>query len=338
MSKNEAYFMQNFAHEFGTCRDGDEQMQLQYREKQPHYGLTETQFFGFSIPEHDIHAFLYLWYHPNLEVVSGGPIVFQGKKSVQLAAELIDYRGYLPASQMNGDLTNYRLDNSYQVEMLEPARKFRLRYDDPARQNRYDLEYTAVSAPMMWPSSRHFEQVMKVEGELILRGARYDVGGFNIRDRSWGEARLEDPNPGPPACWMTCTFGEDFAFNVTAIDHPDRNPLWKDKFTVDPASVTKFGWMIVDGEPVVVERTVKHTTYNPLTLLPERIVMDVHDTSGRHFAITGTVQAALPLMTWHNARVPICLTRWECNGRVGYGDIQEAQWTDFIQAFHRYPG
>jgi hypothetical protein len=61
--------------------------------------------------------------------------------------------------------------------------------------------------------------------------------------------------------------------------------------------------------------------------------MDVYDTRGRHFAITGSVQAALPFYTWHNLRVPICLARWECNGRVGYGDIQEAQWTDFLHAF-----
>lgn len=338
MTRNEAYFIQNFETRFGTYSPEHEQMQLQYRESQPHYGLTETQFFGFSIPEHDIHAFLYLWYHPNLNVMGAGPIVFQGRKSMQLAAELLDYRGYLPDSQFNGDLTNYRLDNGYQVEMLEPGRVFRLRYDDPARGNAYDLLYTAVSDVMMWPSSRHYEQVMRVEGDLRLRGTDYRVDSFNIRDRSWGEARLEDPNPAPPACWMTGTFGEDFAFNITAIDHPDRDPLWRDVFAVDPEKVSKFGWMIVDGEPVVVERTVKRTEYDPETLMPERIEMEVHDTKGRRFDIVGTVQAALPFNTWHNLRVPICLARWECNGRTGYGDIQEAQWTDFIQAFHAAPG
>lgn len=334
MSQNEAYFIQNFDARFGTYETGHEQMQPRYRATQPHHGLTETQYFGFSIPDKNIHAFLYLWLHPNLEVVSGGPIVWQGSKSIQHAAELFDYRSYLPAAQLGGNLAGYRLENSYAVEMTQPGRAFRLRYEDEARGNGYDLTYTAVSDVMMWPSSRHYEQVMKVEGELLLRGERHVVDGYNVRDRSWGEARLEDPNPAPPACWMTATFGPDFAFNITATDHPDLNPLWKNVFSVDPDKVSKFGWMIVDGEPVVVERTVKHTTYDMRTLMPERIDMEVFDTRGRQFVITGTVQASLPFNTWPNLRVPICLTRWECNGRTGYGDTQEAQWTDFIAAFH----
>lgn len=334
MAKNEAFFMQNFERQFGTYEVGHEQMQPQYREQQPHHGLTETQFFGFSIPEHRIHAFLYLWYHPNLQVVSGGPIVWQGTKAFQHAAEILDWRAYLPDTQLGGNLTGYTLENSYSVEMIEPGRVFRLRYSDPERGNGYDLVSTAISDVMMWPTSRHYEQVMKVEGELTLRGTHYDVDCFNIRDRSWGEARLEDPNPGPPACWMTGTFGPDFAFNLTCMDHPDRHPLWKGVFDVDPDTVCKFGWMIVDGEPVAIERAVKHTTYNPDRLVHERIEMDVYDTKGRHFEIVGTVEASLPFNTWPNLRVPICLTRWECNGRTGYGDTQEAQWTDFLQACH----
>lgn len=335
MSENQAYFIQNFEARFGDYEQDHEQMQPHYRAIQPHHGLTETQFFGFSIPDKGIHAFLYLWLHPNLDVVSGGPIVWQGFKSIQHAAELFDYRSYLPLSKLEGDLTHYRLESSYSVEMTEPGRAFRLSYEDPLRGNAFDLSYQAVSEVMMWPSSRHYEQVMKVDGTLHLRGERHVVDGFNIRGRSWGEARLENPNPGPPACWMIGTFGPDFAFNITAADHPDLDPVWKDVFDVDPATVSKFGWMIVDGEAVTVERTIKRTTYHAQTLMPERIEMEVFDTKGRKHDIVGTMKAALPFNTWPNLRVPICLAQWECKGRIGHGDTQEAQWTDFITAFHQ---
>jgi hypothetical protein len=29
----------------------------------------------------------------------------------------------------------------------------------------------------------------------------------------------------------------------------------------------------------------------------------------------------------------VCLSRWECEGQVCYGDLQEVQWHDFIRQF-----
>jgi hypothetical protein len=262
--------------------------------------------------------------------------VFQGHKTISLASEMFDYRQYLPDSQLKDDLTHFTLENSYSVEMLEPGRVFRLRYDDPERKNRYDLLYTAVAAPMVWPSSRHYEQVMRVEGDLLLRGRSYRVGGYNVRDRSWGEARLENPNPGPPNLWTTGTFGDDFAFNVTAYDDPLRNPLWKDRFPVESHKALKFGWLMVDGEATAIKSASNITHYDRATLIPTSMEMEVTDVKGRVFDIKGMVIASVPLNTWLNLRVPICSARWTCNGRIGYGDIQEAQWTDYLQAYHPF--
>jgi hypothetical protein len=335
MSRNESYFIQQYDKRFGRYDVADEGVHLQFKSEQPHYALTETQYFGFSIPEHEIHAFLYLWYHPNLKVVSAGPLVFQGIKTISLAAELFDYRNFMPDSQFPRGLTSFQLDNSYEVQMLEPGRVFRVKYSDSGRRNSFDILYTAVSDPMVWASSRHFEQVMKVEGELTLRGKHYDVGGFNVRDRSWGEARLETPVEGPSVSWMTGVFDEGFSFNVTCLDHPDLNPIWADTFSVDPAKAHKNGWIIVDGEPLIIESARKRSTYDRDSLIQQSTEVEVRDTRGRVFNIKGRVVAAAPFNTWPNLRVPICLTRWECNGKVGWGDIQEAQWTDFLSAYHR---
>ncbi|MCC6829331.1 MAG: hypothetical protein IT550_14000 [Novosphingobium sp.] len=333
--ENESYFLQDFDKTFGTYRVQDEDIHPEFKVKKPHHALTETQYFTFSIPEVNIHAFLYLWYHPNLGVVGGGPIVFQGVKSIALAAELIDFRGYLPESQLGGTFCNYRLESGYSVEMLSPGTVFRVRYDDPARHNRFDVMLSAVAEPMVWPGSRHFEQTMRAQGELTLRGNHHKIDGFGIRDRSWGETRLETPMPGPPASWITGTFDEDFSFNITAFDHPDRDPLWKDRFANEmPTKLDKFGWMIVDGQPVVIESTRKLVHYNRETLLHERIDIEIRDVRGRTFEISGQVTAAVPLNTWTNVRVPICLTRWECGGRVGWGEVQEAQWNDFLEAHY----
>lgn len=333
MATNESYFIQDFKTVFGTYKIEDEEIHDNLLHTHKHHALTETQYFGFCVPDKSIHAFLYLWYHPNLDVVSAGPMIFKGKKSISLASELIDYRQYVPASQLGKKLTDFRLENSYAVKMIEPGRKFRLTYDDPSRKNAYDLTYTAVSDPMVWASGRHFEQVMKVEGDLYLRGEHHEVEGFNIRDRSWGEARLETPMAGPPAVWSVGTFGEDFAFNVTAFDDPQRDPMWKDQLP-HPEKSFKFGWMIVDGEPVIIANSSNVVGYDPATLMPDNIQLNITDIRGRDYVVTGTVTARVPFNTWLNARVPVCQTRWECNGRVGWGDIQECQWNDFLEAFH----
>ncbi len=334
MSDNEAFFSRNFDASFGRYEyNRDDSLHPEYRELQPHYGLTETQYFGFNIPEENIHAFLYLWHHPNLEVVSAGPMIYQGSKQSSLAAECFDYRLYMPDSQLNGGLQSFTLDNSYSVEMLEPGKQFRLQYHDPLRKNRFNLIYDAVSEPVMWPNNSHFEQVMHVSGELLLRGKSYDVDCFHIRDRSWGEARLEDPMPAPPATWTTGVFGEDFAFNLTAHDDPALNPIWKDSFDLPGDKSLKFGWLIVDGEPVTVAKTQNLTSYNSRNLVPDSIRMLVTDSRGREYDIRGEVVANSVISTWLNLRVPVCLTRWSCNGRTGWGDVQEVQWTDFVRDF-----
>ena len=335
MSDNEAYFYQDFKQEFGTYDLSDEEIHSSYKTEKPHYGLTETQYFGFSVPEHDIHAFLYLWYHPNLNVLAAGPMIMQGVKPVGQASEIFDYRNYLPDEQLNPSLSNFTLDSSYSVQMLEPGRVFRLTYKDEERDSGYDVTATAVSDILMWPSSRHFEQVMRMEGEVRLRGKSYAVGGYNVRDRSWGELRLENPVAGSPIVWTTGVFGDDFAFNITGFDDPDLNPVWAGKLPTVGGKPHKFGWMIIDGKPVVVENARSVTTYDPVTLMPQSIEIEVQ-VNGRTYDIRGMIKAGAPASPWMNNRAPICLARWECEGRVGWGDLQQVQGNDFLNVIGNF--
>lgn len=330
MSDSEAYFYQSFKREFGQYNVADEDIHPSYKLEKPHYALTETQYFGFSVPEHNIHAFLYLWYHPNLNVLAAGPMIMQGVKPVGQSSELFDYRNYFPDSQLDPSLSNFTLDSSYSVEMLEPGKVFRLRYRDDQRDSGYDVISEAISDILMWPGSKHFEQVMRVKGELRLRGQTYAVDGHNIRDRSWGELRLENPVAGPPIVWSTGVFGDDFSFNITGFDDPAMNPAHNDLLPAAGVDPHKFGWIIIDGKPAVVDGARSRTTYNPVTLMPETIDIDVY-VEGRTYEIRGKVTAGAPISPWMNNRAPICLVRWECNGRIGWGDLQQVQGNDWLR-------
>ena len=76
----------------------------------------------------------------------------------------------------------------------------------------------------------------------------------------------------------------------------------------------------------------KITRYDRTHLCPQVVEMEVKDDAGRTFQLTGEVVAGAPLNTWPKIRVPTCLAKWSCNGRTGWGDIQEAQWHDFLKA------
>jgi hypothetical protein len=326
---NSAYFWRTWKPEFGPKDEDPEGLHLQFKTLRPHYELTSTQYFGFHVPQENVHAFLYLWHHPNLGMVSGGPMVWQGIKESQIACELFDYRAYLSDDAL-GDFVHYKLDNGYEVEVIDNGRSFHTSYSDSVRDNHYAVTHTPISELLYWPSGRHFEQVMRTKGEVVLRGKRFAVDGFHVRDRSWGEYRTEQPLSRPPIAWTTGVFDEGFSFNATGTDDPTLSPIWKGHFDVKSKETLNFWWIIVDGTPTPIASMRKLTKYNH-RLFPQAVSLELIDTRGRKFDINGKLAALSHVHHWPNFASVICLFRWECNGKVGWGDHQEVQGGDFVR-------
>lgn len=305
--------------------------------KVPGDTLTETQYFGFNVPEANVYCFGYFWLHANLDVISGGVFACEGIKRHHLQSELFDIHAYLSkGSVIRDDLRSYRMANSYEVTVLEPGKRMRIRYEDAARQNRIDVEARAVMPVAMRGNNKHFEQAMKMEGEIVLRGRHHAVNAYNVRDRSWGELRPEEGQALPPMTWMTGVFGDDFAFNCNAFDHPDLDPAWKPAFPAFPAErAFNDGWIWKDGELARIRTARKITERDPVDGRPVSHRIEMTDVRGRSFTVTGTITAGVPWSGWPNVVVQLHLTRWECDGRVGWGDTQEVQWNDFVRACTR---
>ncbi|MET0988868.1 MAG: hypothetical protein ABW034_26065 [Steroidobacteraceae bacterium] len=303
--------------------------------KVQHYACTETQYLGFSIPEADIHALNYIWHHPKMQTVMGGTLIFQGFKPMTLAAELIDMRQYMSDASLANDLHDYTLDNGYRARVLEPLKRFRVSYTDAQRNNAFDVELEAVMPLAMWSTGRHFEQACKTKGELLLRGKRYQFNGYTIRDRSWGEARMEDQARIPGTTWMTGTFSEHFAFNCNAIDHPDGNPLWKDSFRITGDDALLGGWVWANGKISPIVKARKVIPRDRRTLFPTQVELAITTVDGGEYELQGKVKAACPFNPWMNCYTPICLVEWSCKGQVGWGEAQDIQWNDFVTEYAR---
>lgn len=327
--KDSGFFVQNFDKRFGTYTLASEVPDPARRTQMPHYSLTETQFFTFYSPAERVQCTMWTWFHPNLNVVSGGVMAWQGVKPFNVACELLDFRNFMDGTQVD-NFTNYSLDCGFAVATDEATGAFRLTYADEERGNSFDVIQTPVSEVLMWPSNHHFEQVMHAKGEITLRGKRHPVDSLVLRDRSFGEYRMEGGLPIPPNTWSGGVFGEDFAFCIVAIDDPALGPVWEGEFDIPEEKRLRFGWMIVDGEKLVVERARTLTHYDA-NLVADAILIHCTDEKGREYRIEGERTASVPFIPWPNSRMPICGMNWTCNGRKGIGEVQSLQYNDFAR-------
>jgi hypothetical protein len=295
---------------------------------------TETQYFGFSIPEENIHALTYMWWHPNLKVCSGGIYVFKGFKNQFIDAEICDWHTYMSDKAIANDLHEFRFVNGYGVKVLEPNKRFHITYDNDLRKNSVDLQVEAVQPGVMWADGKHFEQTMKVRGSLVIKGKSYKVDCYTVRDRSWGKPRPEFLTAMPPVSWMVCTFNDNFSFNCTMFDQARNNPLLPSSLSsAMPDDKTLVGgWVIHDGKVGGLVKAEKRVTRAPGTMISTGIDLSFVDEHDREFTMRASAIASCPQQPTHNVLVRINLMRWECNGLVGYGDNQENFWSDYLHA------
>jgi hypothetical protein len=185
----------------------------------------------------------------------------------------------------------------------------------------------------MYSGGDHFEQSMKVRGELVLRGQRYDVDCYNVRDRSWGKARPEDNMPLPPYSWATGVFNDQFSFNCSVLDQVEGNPELKGSFVVPMDHTLHGGWLIRDGVLGRLSVARKKVDRDSVTHWPRSVELDLLDEHGRKVNLRGTMVSGIPWQVWPNAIFLISLMRWECEGMVAYGDFQEAHWNDYLNEY-----
>lgn len=340
MSENTSFFMNaQAADSFGQAEPADEGMHRGARADVSDPALVETVFSGFSVPEADIHCLNYIWLHPHLRLMSGGVWCWQGFKQTQLEAEMFDMRDFVPDTAITdegGDLTDVTLPNGYRYQVLEPLQTIRMSYTDERRGNAFDVTASAVMPPAMLPSNRHFDQVMQTSGSLRLRGREYAVDGYAVRDRSWGEARTEDPAGLSGVHWLMAMFGDDYAVHVTGLQDP-RTAHWRGEFAEDPAlsQAMNRGWVWKDGKLLTVASARIETDWDVTRGRQRAHRVSVVDETGAEHQLDGELRAAAPWHTWSNVHMSIGLTRWTCAGRVGHGDSQIAMWTDFVRAAFR---
>jgi hypothetical protein len=311
-----------------------------------HPYTVHTHYFGFTVPEAEIGAFLYARYMPAFGLSQGGPVIFRGLDNVSpLDIEYHDYRATMPWPAVEGN--TIRFDCGYEIDFVKPGELVRLRYASPDGEVGFDLEQRAVT-PLVarghvvpGEEAHHggsglahggSEQFMHCTGELRLRGETYAVDCHAVRDRSWNQVRSEEPGgaqPSPPVGWSPAWFGDDLAFNATGIESPDSDPAWLGLFDLPPGAPTSYyKWLVRHGELVEITAVRRNVLeYHPVLHSAVRQELELVEDGGRVHRFEGRAIAVAPVHAWPNVVFRDSVFRWEDEqGRVAHCTYQEIWW------------
>lgn len=318
---------------FGLLRAEDDF--LHFEGTPPGASVTETYYFGFHIPEENIHGTIYIWFHPNLGVVTAGTMISRGFQPCSLAADYFNMHAYLALDEhvdpRSGVLS---FPGGLRLTPVAAMQEWKLELNDASTDTTFDLTATAAMPAAVRADQKHFDQCMRVRGNLKLRGVSYAVDCHEVRDRSWHNARPEDAMPVPPYDWISLSAGPHFAMNLSLFD--DLSVLGNANGALHlPPKLLQDGWVWRDGALLRIVDVSKRTERSADTLLPLRHEIKATDTSGRVYTLAGESVGACNWNGWPNMLWHQCLTRWTCDGEPMWGDTQEVQWHEAVRRLRR---
>ena len=313
----------------------------------PH--TIHTHYFGFSVPEAQIGAFLYLRYQPTFPLCQGGVAIFQGLDNVEHAdMAFLDYEITMPWPQVEG--AKITTDNGFGIDFVEPGKSARLTYRSDDGNTWFDLMAVGVTPllarghvmpgeddhhddPARQPGGT--EQFMHVTGDFVLRGTAYDVDCYGPRDRSWRQVRVEKRSavPFPPVGWSPMYFGPDLIFNQVSFESPDTNPAWTGLYDVGDRPTHHFAWVQRGDESRDISWVHRDVLeYHPQIYMATRQVITAQDETGETYRFHGEAIATASMPAWPNTSFHDSLYRWEDEqGRIAHATYQEVWFDDYHQ-------
>lgn len=325
-----------------------------------HFTAIETNLYGFNIPAHDINCNIYLLWHHALNTMSLHIFVHKGARIFphQLAADYFKEHLYLPAVDSIDDFTIEAGSMTYSSRIDVPLDAINITAKDPSKNFALTLDYRAALPPVGRPGGKHFTQLLRTSGELVLNGESYAIDGHYMRDRSWGYNRPEEPEVTPPYRWMTGWIDDGHGgtyksfviawIDTGMLDGPEFGPDWNtviggrdgtgankwESGGSTPSLNLRSGWVSVDGVPRPVVRIDTRTLFDEHSrLLVRGFEVDIHDDRGEVHHFSARTRSMMPKMYWQNLITYMHMVTLECDGRQGHGDLMDSYGGHHIRAF-----
>lgn len=313
---------------------------------------TETTPLIFSVPEARILANLYVASRPNLGVALSSIAIAQGICRQAYEIDFSDAQVHLPAPK---DFTSYELENGLRVDVTEAPLEYRFRYaykggdecsldvtfrgvhrpfdcEDPAENpllekaegHAYDSrlgdQWGNRSADANYPNG-HFNTIGHTQGELILRGKRYEVDCYDCMDHSWSR-RTEVSRRA--VGYLSACFGDDYGVHMAVpFDLVDGETVYEK---------LRFGFVVENGETFgLIDAQVEASTTD---MLPMACWVTATDVRGKVHRFSGAAIAGHPYDNFNPSHIAFqSLMRWQSeDGRVGYSELANIFGREFLHA------
>ncbi|GAC1623378.1 MAG: hypothetical protein NVS9B10_08330 [Nevskia sp.] len=302
---------------------------------------AETNFIPFNIPEAGISGAVYCVFRQKLGVVMSDVTIFDRISRHWEGQAYVDNQQHLPCP---AKLSDFSLPNGLAIKVVEAPRHLRVDYvgiddtevhfdfrglmvpqdiNDPAQDplTRRKLEQPGQPATA-WDGAfgGHFELTGRAQGELILRGKRYAIDSLGTMDHSWGP-RAERDNTN--AVWFQAHFGDDLVIHALCGLDPRRpeaiGPLWH-------------GYVLRNGTVRGLVSAQGRTDRQGMFVAGQEV--HLADEDGRRYRMTGSAVNWGPWAPYPSVVYYQSLTRWNLDGRTGFGPYQEVVSRAFV-ARHR---
>ena len=315
---------------FGRVADADDFLHSDVQLED--FTLTETYWFNFYVPERGLSGALYCWMHKNLGTCTSGVWVYQGLKSHHLQCEHFNVQQHLPYPTREGRMVTVP-HIGIEIEVLEPLKRHALRYRDAATGTALELWTSALMPPAVRGNGFHFEQAMRISGTLTLAGEKIPVDSMTVRDRSWGQARSEDPAKHPPLDWSVGVLDNGAtAFNILACDDPTRHPGWRERYHMTPEKALRDGWIYHNATLEHITRLSQFIERDSAHMhVPTGYHCEFETASGTRHVLDGRVVSRCPWGVWPNLHSSFNFVEWTLDGRSGWGDLQDSYWIEFLR-------
>ncbi|MGE0388025.1 MAG: hypothetical protein AB7Q97_25145 [Gammaproteobacteria bacterium] len=295
---------------------------------------TEGSWWSFLVPDRGIGGWIYHLTRRNLGVASGGVWIWDPGTRNCFEAPYFLNQSLQPLGPEARDLNDFRWADGTTLKTLEPLRRYRLAYEDGDR-IALELEFEGVAEPFVAVAGSpakpfRFEQLCRVRGSLALGGERIAVDCLGMRDHSWGTrleraaSALAAPAPGTDLAQRPVVY----LFGHAAPDHGF--------FVMGPGLGALHGYIARGGRRLELASSAQRIERDPGDGHIARIEVTARDEGGRELRALGTTVSFI-LRPSGTGVALVHLVRWEFDGTVGWGELQDVWPCDLWARYRRAP-
>lgn len=295
-----------------------------------HYGTTddrswtETSWFAAQVPERDLCVWTYPLFRSELDVM--GCAMYVWDRSGENPFELPYYRlwWHMPFPKDQSP-TDFKLSNGLQYELIEPLKKYRVRYDDGEELKLdfvFDGIHPAKGVGVIENGPGHIDQFGHVTGEIELRGERHRIDCIEMRDRTWSPRR--ESRQGAYVSYSYGASGADSGFQLSK------------RYSRRRASFEFLGGFVLTPEGEIEAKAGDVEVSRDRDGRPLAVQLEIERADGKTYKAQGEVISRLampPTPTWF---AWACTVKWTLDdGSIAYGEHQDTWGLQVLRAARR---